>query len=239
METRNRYFGRSLLAPISNAIFRRLTSDAEAIIAVSRAVALKLASRGVAENKIHVIPNGVAPELFDPARVHAGAIKDRYQLKDALVIGFVGGIVPWHGLDYLVQAALQIGETFRNVKFLVVGGEANSIADIQELAAAHGVLDRFVFTGWISHDEVPWHVAAMDIAVAPYTPIEGSSIYFSPLKVFDTWPRQACSFRSRWRVLPGQAEIMLVKPGIQPTSCALVGQSAIELAAGVAERRKV
>ena len=47
---------------VSNIIFDQLVSEAGAIIAVSRSVASKLVLRGVSENIIRIIANGVSPD---------------------------------------------------------------------------------------------------------------------------------------------------------------------------------
>src|SRR5207302_11013893 len=44
-----------------------------------------------------------------------------------------------------------------------------------------GVAARMVFTGGILHADVPAHLRAMDVAVAPFEAMPG--FYFSPLKV--------------------------------------------------------
>jgi len=217
IEIRNRYFGRSVLEPVSNIIFDQLVSEAGAIIAVSRSVASKLILRGVSENKIHIIPNGVSPDSFNADKCDPNEIRKKYDLQGALVIGFVGGMTPWHGVNFLVEAAREILAVQPKSRFLIVGGGENSVSEIQRMASANGVLDRFVCTGWIRHEQVAAHLAVMDIVVAPYAPMESNSIYFSPLKVFEYMamgkPVVASRIDQLSEIFEDGKEIILVEPG--------------------------
>jgi glycosyltransferase involved in cell wall biosynthesis len=215
--TRNKYFGRTILEPVSKIIFNQLVSEAGAIIPVSRSVAAWLVSRGVSEKKIHIIPNGVSPDSFNAARCNPDEIRMKYGLQDELVIGFVGGMAPWHGVNFLVEAAQDILVEQPKARFLIVGGGANSVSEIQKIASAKGVFDRFIFTGWIKHEQVAAHLAVMDIVVAPYAPMEGNSIYFSPLKVFEYMamgkPVVASGIDQLAEIFEDGKEIILIEPG--------------------------
>lgn len=217
IEIRNRYFGRSILEPVSNIIFDQLVSEAGAIIAVSRSVASELVMRGVREDKIHIIPNGVSPDSFNAARCDPQEIRKKYDLQDTLVIGFVGGMTPWHGVNFLVEAAPEILTVQPKARFLIVGGGENSVSEIQRMASANGVLDRFICTGWIKHEQVASHLAAMDIVIAPYAPMESNSIYFSPLKVFEYMamgkPVVASGIDQLSEIFEDGKEIILIEPG--------------------------
>jgi glycosyltransferase involved in cell wall biosynthesis len=217
IETRNKYFGRSMLEPVSNILFSQIVSEAGAIIAVSRSVASKLVLRGVDEKKIHIVPNGVSPDSFNAARCDPDEIRMKYGLQDDLVIGFVGGMAPWHGVNFLVEAAREILATQPKSRFLIVGGGENSVSEIQKTASADGVLDRFIFTGWIKHEQVASHLAVMDIVIAPYSPMESNSIYFSPLKVFEYMamgkPVVASRIDQLAEIFQDGNEIMLIEPG--------------------------
>jgi glycosyltransferase involved in cell wall biosynthesis len=217
IEIRNKYFGRSMLEPVSNLIFNRLVFETEAVIAVSRTIASKLISRGVSEKKIHIVPNGVSPDSFDADKCDSNMVRKKYDLQNALVIGFVGGLTPWHGVNYLVEAAKYILAEQSESKFLIVGGAENSVSELKKMANMNGVLDRFICTGWIKHEDIASHLAAMDIVVAPYAPMESTSIYFSPLKVFEYMamgkPVVASRIDQLSEIFDDGNEIILFEPG--------------------------
>ena len=217
IETRKIYFGRSLLEPVSILLFKRIVSKAGAVIAVSRAVATKLALMGAENAKIHIVPNGVSPEAFDPIHVDSKQMTRHYDLTNSSVIGFVGGMTPWHGVNVLVEAAPRILGTCPNACFLIVGGEDTSIAEVQKITESNGSSGKFIWTGWVPHEQVAAYLKIMDIVIAPYVPLRNGPIYFSPLKVFEYMamgkPVVASRIDQLEEIFEESKEVLLIDPG--------------------------
>lgn len=217
IETRNRYFGRSFLEPVSKMIFNRIVAESDAIIAVSESVKAKLILQGTNIRKTHVIPNGVSPDLFNPDDFEQGPVRQKYDLQDAIVIGFVGGIVPWHGVNFLLGAACKIVKARANAKFLIVGGGDHSVSQISDTARSYGILDHVICTGWVDHQQIGTYLAAMDIVTAPYAPMGNDPIYFSPLKVFEYMamgkPVVASRIEQLAEIFEDGKDIILTNPG--------------------------
>ncbi|HSF33945.1 MAG TPA: glycosyltransferase family 4 protein [Candidatus Tectomicrobia bacterium] len=134
----------------------------------------QLVAAGVAASKVTAIPNGVDVEMFSPdgPTYH----KD---LEGKLVIGFVGSLKRWHGLDILAEAFRRLAADPR-VHLLVVG-DGPEARVLHSLAAE--LPGRITLVGAVPMVEVPAYIRAMDIAVAPYPALE--RFYFSPLKVLE------------------------------------------------------
>jgi len=152
------------------------------IIAVSAAVRDYALSLGASAERITVLPNGV-----DTNRFHAGVdgrpVRERHGLVGTPVIGFVGSLKPWHGLDFLVDAFEDIVARRPDTALLVVG-EGPGLAGLRT-RVAHGRLKRrVIFAGRVAHADIPGYLAAMDLTVSPYTAQDG--FYFSPLKVVES-----------------------------------------------------
>jgi glycosyltransferase involved in cell wall biosynthesis len=91
------------------------------------------------------------------------------------VLGFVGFMRDWHGLDRVIAALPTQPDLV-----LVVVGDGPVRAALATQAAALGVAERVRFVGLVPHEEVPAWVGRFDIALQPrVTP------YASPLKIFD------------------------------------------------------
>lgn len=129
--------------------------------------------------KFSVIPNAIDPlkALVEEADVEA--IRNGYGLKDKTVIGWVGSIQPWHGVETLISSFATVARQRPEAALLIVGS-GETIASVQQLAADSGIGDRIHFTGYIPHDHVFAHLAAMDICVLPNT-----KWYCSPIKIFE------------------------------------------------------
>ena len=154
---------------------RRAFADASALLAVSGGVARYLDGFAAARGRVHIVPNGVEPGRFRPTeRVR--------RADDPLVLGFVGSLRPWHGLDSLVRATALLAGDRVPVRLLIVG-KGPERERLEGLAADLGIADRIEWTGVLPESEVPRALARMDIAVAPYPALPG--FYFSPLKLFE------------------------------------------------------
>ena len=55
--------------------------------------------------------------------------------------------------------------------------------DLEHVLKSGEFGERVIFAGYVPHDEIPVHLAAMDIVLAPYPRLE--FFYYSPLKIFE------------------------------------------------------
>jgi glycosyltransferase involved in cell wall biosynthesis len=147
-------------------------SSTSLIVAVSRELADLLVEGGITPSKIMLVPNGVDATLFKPEGTCC-----RVAPEDSIVIGFVGGLRPWHGIQVLADAfrILALDPRFH----LLVIGNGPMALHIENLQSEFG--ERIRLTGAIPHQDIPAYLRGIDIAVAPYPEMEG--FYFSPLKV--------------------------------------------------------
>jgi glycosyltransferase involved in cell wall biosynthesis len=156
----------------------RCFEAATALLAVSQEVAAYLSAFGVDSERIHVIPNGVAPDRF------AGVAPVRPRREETFTIGFVGTLKPWHGLEMLVEVFSLLHRRDPTYRLLLVGDGPMRAALERDLASrGESLVAAVEFAGSVPHDAVPGWLAAMDVATAPYPDLPG--FYFSPLKVLE------------------------------------------------------
>jgi glycosyltransferase involved in cell wall biosynthesis len=137
---------------------RRALTQADVVLAVSTPLARDI--ERIAQIKAAVIPNGADPQRFDPAVADRGRIRTRYGLGQALTVGWAGVMRDWHGLELLLDAVAGIA----GVQLFLVG-DGPARAGVESYAATLGVSDRLVITGRVPQEQMPDHLAAMDIAV--------------------------------------------------------------------------
>ena len=89
---------------------REAANQAQSLIAVSAALAQRMASLGMPRERIHVLRNGVDSEVFYP--VSQAEARARLGLRDGTryVLG-VGNLVPEKGFDVLVHAVAKLADT--------------------------------------------------------------------------------------------------------------------------------
>ena len=130
---------------------------------------------GVSESKIKIVPCGADTVLFD---THGDSYKNLFNGK--FVIGFVGSLKLWHGLDILSEAFTHLSKDPRY--HLLIVGDGPMAKKMQALSEK--LPGRVTLTGSVNQKEVPKYLRSMDISVAPYPALE--RFYFSPIKILES-----------------------------------------------------
>lgn len=151
-----------------------LLEGADGVVATSEALVETARTGGASRRAIRVIPCGVDEALLARGRTRTPS--------DTFVVGFVGSLKPWHGLEILLDVFLQLAFRSSHYRLLIVG-DGPMLEPAREFCRQHGLLEYTTFTGSVAHDEVGEWLARMDVGVAPYPPIE--PFYFSPLKLWE------------------------------------------------------
>jgi glycosyltransferase involved in cell wall biosynthesis len=143
---------------------------ADRVLAVTGVLKGMIATAGVPAEHIAVVPNGIDQSRFVdlPSRPRLGA---------PVVLGFVGFVREWHGLDAVIAAMAAHADIPLD---LVVVGDGPVLPTLQRQAAELGITHRVRFTGLQQHDAIPGLVAGFDIALQPRV-----VAYASPLKLFE------------------------------------------------------
>lgn len=137
----------------------------------------------IPESKIVVINNGANTDLFIP--MDKNKAKHELNLDISLhYICFVGNLIPWQGVEYLIRAAPLILKEYSSSRFLIVGDGAMK-EEWMRLAENMGLLNNFIFTGRIPYEKVPMYINASDICVAPFIKERNSKIGLSALKTYE------------------------------------------------------
>ncbi len=86
----------------------------------------------------------------------------------ATVLGYVGIMGPQDGVDHLLRAVRHlVVDLGRTDVLCYVIGKGDALGELQELAADLDIEDHIVFTGWVGPEDLPRHLAAMDICIDP------------------------------------------------------------------------
>jgi PEP-CTERM/exosortase A-associated glycosyltransferase len=146
---------------IETGVFRR----ADAITVICEGLRSELAARGIAPEKIAVIPNGVDIDRFAP-RPADQALIDRYGLRGRPVLGFLGSFYHYEGLSLLLDALARLRESNPEAVLLLVGGGEEEVR-LRAKAEALGLGLSVVFTGSVPPEEVLGLYSVVDILVYP------------------------------------------------------------------------
>jgi len=202
------------LKSVAQAIEKQVFRNAAAIIVVSRALRDHLSSLGLPAEKIHVIPNAVDCEKFDP-KFGGDKIRNKYGLGNKKIIGYIGNFDPYHGVNTLVEVTTEIIAERDDAHLLLVG-DGLTRASLEDHVRKDESLTRHVtFAGKVDHEDLPGYVGAFDVGVLP-----NSNSYGSPMKIFEYMAMAKPTVAPR---LPPVEEILthnrnglLFEPGSKP-----------------------
>lgn len=125
-----------------------------------------IAARGIAADKITVIPNAVDVDSFEPGGVADESLKAQLGLQGASVVGFIGSFYAYEGLDLLLDALPAMLRRRPEVRVLLVGGGPQDAA-LKAQAESMGLRDKVVFTGRVPHAQVQRYYDLVDVLAYP------------------------------------------------------------------------
>jgi len=177
-EERHYFSGKSLLIGLSRKIEREIFTQTNAMSTVSEALrryALRVATQ--VEGKISVIPNAIDPNGL-PNRLNGKAIRADLNVANHIVIGFVGSVFAYHGVDLLIKGFAKIESQYPAT--LLIVGDGAILPELRRMAAQLGIAEKVHFTGSVRHADVYHYIDAMDICC-----MTKSNWYGSPVKIFE------------------------------------------------------
>ncbi len=125
-----------------------------------------LIGRGIAEDKITLIPNAVDISKFSGPGAANAELSEKLGLNDMTVLGFIGSFYDYEGLDILIRSMNSIIARVPNACLLLVGGGPEDEA-LKSLTEKKMLGDRIIFTGRVPHDKVQDYYNLVDIFVYP------------------------------------------------------------------------
>jgi glycosyltransferase involved in cell wall biosynthesis len=119
----------------------------------------------VSKRRIVLFRNGADAGKFNPD-VNCTSFRSALNLKDKKVVLYSGQISWIRGLDYLIQAMVDVAKEERDVRLLIIGegGEKSRlVGSVQRL----GLDDYVLFKNSVSHDFMPAYVCLADVTIGP------------------------------------------------------------------------
>lgn len=114
---------------------------------------------------VFVVPNGIDIKKFTPT-LSGELIRKALGLENQVIVLHVGRLVIEKNLDVLIKSALLIVEEIPECKFLIVGdGPARKY--YEKLVKDENIESRFIFTGFVEDEKLPFYYACADIFAFP------------------------------------------------------------------------
>lgn len=162
---------------------------ADRVVTLSETMRAEIADRGCPPERIHVIPNAVDVEQFQPRPRDAELAAMLGIEPGEPVVGYISSFSPYEGIEYLLRAAAELRDQGRQLRVLLVG-DGKSEGDLRALARELR-LDRgtLVMPGRVPHAEVIRYYSLIDVFVVPRSDDRVSRLV-TPLKPFEAMAMQ-------------------------------------------------
>jgi PEP-CTERM/exosortase A-associated glycosyltransferase len=158
----------SLRYRLSRWLETRVLRSADAVSVICEGLRAETEARGVAADRIAVIPNAVDPAKLTMRGADASAIRAQFGVTGTPVIGFIGSFFAWEGLDLLLRAMPRVLAAAPRAQVLLAGGGPHE-KQLRAMVAQLGLQRVVIFAGSVPHDRVPELYAAIDLLVYPRT----------------------------------------------------------------------
>nr|WP_239537151.1 glycosyltransferase [Arthrobacter roseus] len=143
-----------------------VANEADQVLAITLQVADKLVSRGVASERITLLPNSVDVHVFSPLPAHQKTLA-KLGIPDGIpVIGYAGSVVDYEGLDLLVRATGEVLSRGLDVRTVIVG-DGPSLDGLRALTNELQLENHVTFTGRVPSSSVPLYLSCFDVVPSP------------------------------------------------------------------------
>ncbi len=154
------------MRPVYALAERLLAGLTDRIVCVSEGEREAARARGLPENRLVVIPNGVdAADWPLPSGEERAAARRRFAIGESeVLIGSVGRLTPAKGYECLIEAMRRLADRAPSAR-LVIWGDGELRDRLARLAGAAGAAGRARLGGYV--DDLRAAYAAMDVFVLP------------------------------------------------------------------------
>lgn len=155
---------------------------ADRVVVICQSLHDYLVESGIDPNKMTIVPNAVDIEEFTPIPRNPILMR-KYKLDGYTVIGFIGSLTVYEGLDYLIDAFAMLVNKGLKVKLLIVGS-GPILNDLKTQAASLGVEKDVIFTGRVPREKIKEYYSVADIFPFPRINAKVSQLV-TPLKPYE------------------------------------------------------
>jgi len=134
------------------------------VIPISQSMKRDLFERGIPEDKLFVVPNGVDSSTFK-AKSRNSKLAAQLGLNDKTVIGYLGTFYDFEGIDDLIRAFGLLQKEEENVALLLIGGGEMEKSIRDQVLRLND--PRVVLLKKVPPEKTPDYYALMDILVYP------------------------------------------------------------------------
>jgi len=171
------------LPAIPNKIERWVMHNADFVITQSNVLHdYFVKTHRLDSSKTAMITNGADIEKFFQSTKDEKLL-NKYHLTNEPVIGFVGSMSVWHGIENLFSIIRKVLSNNPKVRFLLVGAGGGLEEEMRAFLRNENFEKQVILTGYVPYDKIPDYITLMNVVLAPYPNLP--FFYYSPVKIFE------------------------------------------------------
>ena len=145
---------------------RDATLAADGLVTLGEQMKQNLVQFGAADDDIVLSPNAVGGRFLQEPGDTTAARRDLGLDPDLEYVGTISSIVPYEGLETVVEAAAKLIPQRPKLRLLIVG-DGTALPNVIETARKLGISDRLITPGRVDRDQSQLYHQALDIFVVP------------------------------------------------------------------------
>ncbi len=153
---------------LSRAAETRCMTEADLVVTLGEVMREEIVARGVAADKVIVVPNAVSADFLEPLPDGAPLRESLGIRPGELVVGVVSNLVAYEGVGTLLEAVGELRRRGLAVRPLIVGDGTERTA-LERLAGQLGLTGTAIFTGRVPMSQVRRYHAVLDLFAVPRT----------------------------------------------------------------------
>ncbi len=158
--------------------------EVDAVVTLGEAMKAEIVARGVAAERINIVPNVVDSERFTPGPRDASLARELGIADHEVVVGYVSSFQPYEDFETFVGAIAALHARGRPIRGLWVGGQGLKLAAARQRVADAGLAQVLLLPGRVPHASVASYHRLIDIFVVPRSASRVGRLV-TPLKPFE------------------------------------------------------
>ena len=140
---------------------------ADCNVVIATAMAERVSTLRVKNERIQVIHNWVDDRALSPIPAHENPLRQAWGLKDKFVVGYSGNLGRVHDINTILQASVELMDS--EIVFLCIGGGTQYDA-LKAAIEKRGLTQLFRFMPYQSGTELPYSLSAADVHWVSHRP---------------------------------------------------------------------
>ncbi len=171
---------RTMIWHFINILERNIPRLVDTVSCASQRLKLECERLSIPPERIFDAPVGADLMLFHPG-VSGNPIREKYRIDKQLVL-YVGQLHGGQYVDLFIDTAEHVLRKYEKDIYFMIVGEGYQSGRLKKRAEELGIQSRVIFTGAVTHNQIPHYVAAADVCVACFEDNDVTRCK-SPLKI--------------------------------------------------------